>query len=491
MADQSNQDHSSKGSQLPLVVDLDSTLTPTDTLIESIIQVVKQSPLNLLRLPFWLLKGRAAFKDSVAAHASFSAKYLPYRESLLTYLRNEKEKGRRIILATAAHKSIARAVSEHLGLFDEVLATETGCNLKGKAKLEAIQERIGGDFVYAGDSHTDRLIWKAAMAGILVAVAPHTVTAVRRQVPIEHQFPKESPGFAVWLRLLRVHQWPKNLLVFVPLLTSFSFMEIDKLALTTLAYIAFSFAASATYIVNDLLDLENDRAHPRKCQRPFASARLPIMHGLAVAGGALFLAFVMALAVSKQFLAVLLLYLAASSTYSWRIKGYVLVDVLMLSVLYTLRILAGSAAVSIAISSWLLAFSVFIFMSLALLKRCAELVSLETNDTEVSRGRDYRKTDLVVLWPLGVGTALSAVVVFGLFISAPETQARYAAPNFLWLLAIGLTYWLARLWVKTSRGEIHDDPVVYALKDRASLVIGFSMIVVMLIAHGLPSGSVP
>ncbi len=473
----------------PLVVDLDGTLTPTDTLVESLVKVVKQSPLNLLRLPLWLLKGRAGFKEAIAAHSSIDLDHLPYHESLLDYLREEKAKGRQIVLATAAHQSIAERVSTHLGLFDKVLATKSGHNLKGKRKLQAIQESVGEAFVYAGDSQADLPVWKAAKAAILVGVAPHTAEAVRRNIPIEREFPKEGLGLAVWLHALRVHQWLKNLLLFVPLLTTFSFLEIGKIATMTVAFLAFSFAASATYVVNDLWDLENDRAHPRKRLRPFASARLPILHGLAVAGGALALALVMAFAVSKGFFLMLLLYLLLTSAYSWGLKEYVLIDVLMLSLLYTLRILAGSVAIGIATSSWLLAFSVFMFLSLALVKRCAELVSLEENGVKATRGRDYRVTDLVVLWPLGVGAALSAVVVFGLFISAPETQARYATPQLLWLTAIGLIYWLARLWIKTSRGEMHDDPVVYAIKDHGSRVTVFSMIAVVLFAHFITLGS--
>lgn len=469
----------------PLVVDLDGTLTPTDTLIESVVQLVKQSPLNLLRLPLWVLKGRAGFKDSIASRTGISPEHLPYCEPLLGYLREEKAKGRQIVLATAAHKSIADKISMHLGLFDKVLATETGRNLKGKVKLQAIQDSVGDVFVYAGDSHVDLPIWKAAKAAVLVGVAPNTAAEVRRYVAIEREFLKEGAGLAVWLRAFRVHQWLKNLLLFVPLLTAFSFLEIGKLVLMMTAFLAFSFAASATYMVNDLWDLENDRAHPRKRLRPFASARLPILHGLTVVGGVLALALVMAFAVSKAFFLMLFLYLVLTSAYSWFLKEYVLIDVLMLSLLYTLRILAGSVAIGIATSSWLLAFSVFMFLSLALVKRCAELVSLEESGADATRGRDYRVTDLVVLWPLGVGAALSAVVVFGLFISAPETQARYATPHLLWLVAIGLIYWLARLWIKTSRGEMHDDPVVYAIKDHGSRMTVLGMIVVMLIAHFL------
>jgi 4-hydroxybenzoate polyprenyltransferase/phosphoserine phosphatase len=473
-------------SSLPLVVDLDGTLTPTDTLIESVIKLIRQSPLNLLRMPLWLLKGRAEFKQNIASHVGIAAEYLPYNEPFISYLREENARGRQIVLATAAHHSIAGSVAAHLGLFDKVLATESGVNLKGKTKLKAIQDNVGEAFVYAGDSRADLPVWQAARAAVLVGVAPDTAKTVRRNTPIERDFPKESTTPAVWLHALRVHQWLKNLLLFVPLLTAFSFLDIGKLGTMVLAFLAFSSAASSTYLVNDLWDLDNDRAHPRKRLRPFASAKLSILLGLAMAGVMLACAFLMAFVVSVNFMLMLLLYLVLTSAYSWVLKKYVLIDVLMLSILYALRILAGSVAVNITTSSWLLAFSIFIFLSLALVKRCAELTSLSQDGRQATRGRDYRVSDLTVLWPLGVGSALSAVVVFGLFISAPETQARYATPNLLWLVAVALIYWLGRLWIKTSRGEMHDDPLVYAIRDYGSQVTVLSMIAISLLAHFLP-----
>lgn len=470
---------------VPLVVDLDGTLTPTDTLVESMIQVIKRNPFNLLRMPIWLLRGRAGFKDVVTSLSSISAEHLPYNESLLTYLRTERQEGRRIVLATAAHSRIAHRVSTHMALFDQVIATSDGRNLKGAAKLEAIIESVGHEFVYAGDSLADVPIWKAARAAVLVGVSPGLSRIVRRDTPVEREFPPERVGFAVWVRAFRVHQWIKNTLLFVPLLTAFSFMDVDILATLTVAFLAFSFAASATYIVNDLWDLENDRAHPRKRHRPFASGRIRILHGLAIAGAALVLGLVLAHEVSHGFFFLLLAYLILTSAYSWVLKEYVLIDVILLSLLYTLRILAGSVAASIATSSWLLFFSVFVFLSLALVKRCSELVSLDQAGKAAARGRDYRVSDLVVLWPLGVGAALSAVVVFGLFIGAPDTEARYATPQLLGIVAVGLIYWLARLWVKTSRGEMHDDPVVYALKNRGSRITVLAMIAMVLAAHFL------
>ena len=468
----------------PVVVDLDGTLTKTDTLHESIIQLVKRSPLRLLGLLFTLLKGKAAFKNAIAAQVDLDVTCLPYRQDFLEYLRKEKSKGRRIILATAAHQSIADKVAAHLGLFDEVLASNGGLNLKGAAKLAGIRDKLGSDFCYAGDSKADLTIWSNCSSAILAGASPQTTRAAKGMVAVEREFVNEGRSLKIWLRALRVHQWLKNLLIFVPVLTSFSFIsDISNLILACVAFASFSIAASGTYILNDLWDLENDRQHTRKRNRPFANATLPIHHGLAVAAGTLITALFLSLLVSSSFAVMLVGYVVLTTSYSLLLKSYVLIDVLLLSLLYTFRILAGSAATGIPVSAWLLAFSVFLFLSLALVKRCAELVALTDSGKAATRGRDYQVTDLTVLWPMGVGAALSAIVVFGLFISSTETQSRYASPQLLWLVAIGLLYWTGRLWVKTARGEMHDDPVVYAAKDRSSLIcLGF-MAGTMGIAH--------
>ena len=270
------------------------------------------------------------------------------------------------------------------------------------------------------------------------------------------------------MKALRVHQWAKNLLLLVPVVTGFAFAESWRFGAIALAFLAFSLAASATYLVNDLWDLDSDRAHQRKCKRPFACASISIVHGLAVAAALLIVAFFLANLVSLEFVGMLALYIVLTSAYSWSLKRYVLIDVIMLSVLYTLRILAGSVAVNVPASSWLLAFSLFLFISLALVKRCSELVSMEQIGLRSSHGRDYQTSDLTVLWPLGCSTSIAAVVVFGLFISAPETLARYESPELMWPATLGLIYWQARMWIKTSRGEMHDDPIVFAIRDAGS-----------------------
>jgi len=430
---------------IPLVVDLDGTLTATDTLHESLIKLITRSPIHLLNLPLWMIRGRAYFKNEISKRIRIDPALLPYRPAFLDYLREQKSLGRQLVLATAADRAIADKVNDHLGLFDLVLASESGQNLKGSTKLAAIKSRVAENFVYAGDSTADVSIWKEADAAILVGTDKSTTETVRKSVPVEREFHDTGSALPLWLKALRVHQWLKNLLLLVPLLTAFTFDDPVRVMNVLLALAAFCFAASGSYLLNDLRDLDSDRAHPRKCLRPFASAKLSIARGLQVAVALLLGSLVLAHFVSPTFLVMLLAYLLATTSYSWALKEYVLIDVLMLSLLYTLRIFAGAVAASVSISSWLLAFSVFMFLSLALVKRCAELVSLDSSGSKATRGRDYRVADLTVLWPLGTGAGMAAAVVFGLFISAPETQAQYATPQLLWLCVIGLIYWLGRL----------------------------------------------
>ena len=452
----------------PLVVDLDGTLTPTDTLWESVAQLLRDRPIFALLLPAWLLGGRQGFKAQIAKRVDLDLASLPWNEELLGYLRCQRDAGRRLVLATAANEKVAIAVSRHLGLFDDVIGSDAGVNLKGLAKLEVIRSRVGGRFAYAGDSAADVPIWQASQGAILVGVAPAVRKRIGATVPIEQNFEGQAMDSRAWLKALRVHQWVKNALLFVPLLTAFSFTDPAKVLAVMLAFVAFSLVASATYLVNDMLDLRSDRAHPRKRLRMLACARLSLPTAAAASLGLLALGFAIALAASLGFAGLLLVYLVLTMSYSLVLKHYVLLDVMGLASLYTLRIVAGAVTIAVVLSPWLLAFSMFIFLCLALVKRCAELVTLVGRGQPATRGRDYRVADLVVLWPLGVGSALVAALVFGLFIMAPDTQARFASPLLLWGVVMALVYWLARLWIKTARGEMHDDPVVYALTDAGS-----------------------
>jgi 4-hydroxybenzoate polyprenyltransferase/phosphoserine phosphatase len=465
----------------PLVVDLDGTFTLTDTLWESIVRLVKRAPMTVLQFPKWLLSGRAQFKERVFAESGWDATPLPLNDEFLQFLREQRH-GRRIVLATAANERIAKAVLEQHDVFDDMVASDGQHNLKGEAKLEAIRERVGPHFSYAGDSHADVPIWKAADGAVLVGVSG----AVRRALPqglnIEADFVRPKAGWSVWLRAIRIHQWLKNVLVFVPLMLGFSY-SIANCINVLAAFAAFSLVASATYLLNDLWDLDNDRLHKRKRHRPLAAGVITIPQALGAAGLLLLGGLAAGALVGPRFFALLMLYLVTTTVYSWVLKRYMMADVITLSSLYTLRILAGAVAVDVTVTSWLLAFSVFLFLSLALIKRCAELVALEASGQVGPVGRGYGVSDLRVLWPLGVSAAMSAVVVFGLFIRADETRQRFAGPEIMWLAGLALVYWISRLWIKTSRGEMHDDPIVYALKDKNSRVTVLLMVAAVTAAH--------
>jgi 4-hydroxybenzoate polyprenyltransferase len=472
-------------SAAPLVVDLDGTLTYTDTLTEVSVRLIKSAPLSIFLFPWYLLKGRAAFKAFVGSRQTLDPRTIPYRDELLEYLRAQRQRGRRTILATAANRSVAESVAAHLGLFDQVLASDQSTNLKGKVKLAAIRREVGEPFTYAGDSAADLPIWRAAATAIVVDCPPRVTRAIGNSAVIERTFAGKSKlqKLLAWVSLLRLHQWVKNLLIFVPLVTSFQFLNLGKVAALVQGFLAFSLVASATYVANDIWDLKSDRAHPRKRNRAIASGSVSIVAG--ALGALLLLVAGLALAWfdSRPFAGVLIVYLALTIAYSWALKALVLLDVLMLSLLFALRILAGSVLASAPVSTWLFGFSVFMFISLALVKRAAELVTLEQLGVPATKGRDYRVTDLKILLPLGVGTSLSAIVVFCLFISAPDTQVRYRSPELLWLVAFGMVYWTARLWVKVSRGEMHDDPIVYAATDLNSRLMILGMMGLVLLAH--------
>lgn len=463
------------------MVDLDGTLIASDTLVEGALRLLRREPWHALQLPHWVLSGRARLKNEIARRIDLPMDTLPWRADLVGYLRAERAAGRRVILATAADHKVAQRVADHLGCFDEVIASDGQRNLKAGAKLEAILAKVGPSFVYAGDSAADLPIWQAATGAIPVALPARLLRQVT--APIERQFDGVTVGLGVWLRALRVHQFVKNLLVFVPLFVSFQFVDLAKLSSALLAFVAFCMAASATYVANDLWDLDSDRAHPRKRHRPFASGALPLVDGIAVAAVLLAGGLALAAAVSPAFLGMLIAYVVLTTAYSWALKQYVLMDVLCLASLYTWRVLAGSVAIGVAVSPWLLAFAVLLFGSLALVKRCAELVTLRGLGKPSSRGRDYGVEDLVILWPMGVGLGISAVVVFCLYVGSADAQNLHRMSEMLWLVALALLYWVGRLWIKTARGEMHDDPIVFTLRDRGSRVVFTAMVALSVLAH--------
>lgn len=453
-----------------LAVDLDGTLIRTDTLWESLLRLVRERPDRALALPIWLLGGRARFKDRLAGSVVLDVASLPYRESLLAHLRDARAAGRRIALVTAADQRLADAVGAHLDVFDERVGTGSGRNLKGETKRDWLVERFGDQgFDYVGDSSADLPVFRAARRALLVSPSPNVKRRAEAHGNVAKVFEDRSAGAAAFLRALRPHQWAKNLLLGVPLAMAHEIDDPASLARLAAAFVAFCALASGGYILNDLFDLPADRRHPQKRTRPFAAGEVSIPVGLVAAGGLLIAGFGLGLfGLGREFAAWAGLYLVANCAYSAGLKGLLLVDVLVLASLYTIRLMAGAAATGTPVSDWLLAFSLFFFLSLAFAKRHVEAASLGAGESGRVPGRGYRREDTGIIEIAGLASGYVAVMVLALYINAPKVQTLYSQPKLLWLLCPLLVYWLTRVWFLAHRGELHHDPVVFALRDPQS-----------------------
>jgi len=482
---------------LPLCVDLDGTLVKSDTLVDSALALARHHPAQLLKLPGWLLQGKAAFKRHITSAVTLDVAHLPYNRELLQYVEQQHALGRPIYLATAADAALAHRIADHLGLFTGVLASDGTLNLAGNNKLAAFRQQFGDEFAYIGNASPDLPLLQNCRqpmvanptAGLRSALRSAKVTPVR-------VFQEQVSPLKAWSKALRLHQWAKNVLIFLPLLLAHDWNR-GLIAGAFVAFLSFGLCASATYIVNDLLDLDADRQHPRKRRRPFASGDLSAISGVAVV--LLFLAASLALALvvprivaalspqlvliaPLKFVQWLLIYLVTTLAYSLRLKRMVLVDVIVLSGLYTIRILAGSAATGVAVSTWLGGFSIFFFLSLAFVKRFSELESLRERGGASASGRGYHVADIEQLRSFGSASAYASVVVLTLYISDISARALYHHTNRLWLLVPVLLLWLSRLWLLASRGELDEDPVVYAITDKRSLLLGLLVVIVVLIS---------
>jgi 4-hydroxybenzoate polyprenyltransferase len=458
----------------PVFVDLDGTLVMSDTLLDAICILLSRNVFFLLLLPLWLLKGKSQFKHEVFSRVLPEAVHLPYRTALLDWLKKEASSGREVVLATATEGRMADAVAGHLGFFSAVLATRDSINLSGTAKLAAIRAHAQGrGFAYAGDSAKDLPIWEAAAEVLLVGRGSrfaHSLKAQGKQVqvwPTAHQAEGEARSL---LRAMRPHQWLKNVLIFVPLLTAHAWGQWSALQSALLAWLAFSLCASSAYLINDLLDLEADRAHPRKRERPLAAGVLsPVLATLAavmlLAGAGL-----LAIRLPASFMILLGVYLAATLAYSAWLKALPVVDVLTLAGLYTLRVLAGVEALRLEHSFWLLAFSMFVFFSLAQVKRCAELIALRPEDQRALARLGYVMEDQPLLQSMGVASGHMAVLVLALYINSEQVRTLYLHPERLWLVCPIMLFWISRVWLRTARGQMHDDPLLFAAKDPGSLL---------------------
>jgi len=485
MVDPSVEDRSSAVQvECPLYVDLDGTLIATDALWESLLLLVRNRPLDLARLPFWALRGKSHFKDRLASRVLPDPARLPYRPEVLEFLREQKQLGRRLVLATASNDRIAKSVAEHLGLFDAVIASNATANLRGSGKLAAIQSASPGPFDYMGDSRADLPLWKACHRAYVVGGSSTVSQMAEAACSMTMVLAEPRATWPAVVAALRPKHWVKNILLFIPLVFAHQLHDRAKLLAIAFAFAAMSLCASAVYVLNDLLDLESDRAHPRKCRRPFACGALSIPTGLLMFFALLAIGFAISLfGAGLPFTGALAGYLAATTAYSLYFKRKLLLDVMVLAGLYTLRILAGGVAADVAVSSWLMAFSMFLFISLAFVKRYSELQVVKEANQLQAQGRSYMIEDLDILLSTGPASGFMAVLVFCLYINSDVVRQLYARPMFLWCICPILVYWITRIWFFARRRKLDDDPVLFALKDRVSWIAGAAAVLLLVLAQ--------
>lgn len=456
---------------MPLVVDVDGTLLRTDILHETALQFVARHPFESWRLVSWTFAGKPRLKAALAGRVDCAADTLPLNNEVVAAIRAAQDEGRPVWLASASHKSQVEAIAARIGGITGIFATDGDVNLSGARKAARLVEAFGeGGFDYAGNGMVDYPVWRAAREALVVGPKGFAARA-RRSFPEAKHIAAPRPRLADYLASLRTYQWAKNLLVFLPMVAGHAY-DWASIRQTLIAFLCFCLAASSAYVVNDLLDLPGDREHERKRNRPFASGRIPVAHGpplaLLLMAGAAAGAFFLPL----WFGAVLGLYVGLTLAYSLVLKRRLLIDVIVLGMLYTIRVLGGVAAVNVGQSPWLLMFCLFLFLALAIVKRCSELVRRAANGSEEALlGRGYRAADLPVLLALGAASGVGAVLVVALYISSPEVQRLYTHPERIWLICPLLLYWIGRVLLLANRDELHDDPLIFAFTDRASWVV--------------------
>jgi 4-hydroxybenzoate polyprenyltransferase len=473
----------------PLVVDLDGTLISTDLLVESASHFLIQHPFQFFRPLLWLLRGKTVLKTELAQRVDLDVLSLPYNHDVIQWLQMQKHQGRRLVLATASHRLLAEQVAQHLHFFDEVLATEGDTNLKATAKTDALVARYGeGGYDYVGNDWPDLKVWAKAHTAHLVGASAGLIVSAKAQGNVGEVWPNNGPSSLVsLLKAMRLHQWMKNLLVFVPLMAAHQYGDAERDVLALMAFVVFSLTASSVYLLNDLVDVQDDRHHTRKRSRPFASGALSLITGWVLWPVLLLVATVLSvLFMPVLFTVSLSVYFVLTVAYSLQLKQMAVVDVLTLAALYTLRIIAGAAAIAVAVSFWLLLFSMFIFLSLALIKRYSELkVARDAGKSGALRGRGYEPDDLELVSSLGGSSGFIAVLVLALYIQDGQAAHLYATPQLIWLACPVMLFWISRAWLIAHRGRMHDDPIVFALKDKVSYGVGAFMVAVLALARVL------
>ncbi|HUU26147.1 MAG TPA: UbiA family prenyltransferase [Methyloceanibacter sp.] len=473
--DESTAHGASRVRSAVLCVDLDGTLLKTDTLYETLLAALKARPRIILQLPFWLARGRHHLKQALAreVHGSLNPSSWPRQAEVELLIAEAKSSGKTVELISAADQTHICDLPLFRQMFDEVIGSSDGLNLKGEAKARLLRERHPDGFAYVGDSAADLPVWRAATERFGVNVPPSVRRrAAREGIDLVELVPAHSalPGL---IKSMRPHQWLKNLLVLVPLVLLGPRAELSDVFTFLCGFLLFGLLTSGTYVLNDIFDVESDRKHPRKRLRPIASGNLPFPLAAVAAVGLIAVALAGSLFLNATFAWTLLAYLALTLSYSLFLKRIPLVDVLAIASLFTLRIVAGMTLVGLPPSEWLLIFSIFFFFSLALMKREVELGVMGKTGAQVLQGRGYAIEDRTLLLCFGAASGVASLVVFALFISSMMEQpsSPYATPQLLWGAMAALSYWIMRMWLLTVRGLMDDDPILYAARERASLIL--------------------
>lgn len=463
------QDTTAMADPTPLVLDLDGTLIRTDSLIEQAVAFVRRKPLSVFKLFGWVLAGRVTLKERLAVAVPLDPALLPINEDVVALAEQEAAKGRKVVLATASHADTAKLFMTRFPFISEILATDAGVNLKGKTKAEALVKRFPEGFDYAGDSSADVEVWKRARNGITVGASASTVSKAKKATNILQVIPRPRV-LKAFIKCLRPHQWAKNVLVVVPAILSGRIIDPTTILPLALAFFALSLTASATYVFNDIWDLQDDRQHWSKRKRPFASGTLPLPVGIAGAlvcfAAGLALAFMAGLAVLQW----VLVYVAVTMTYSLWLKRKVIHDAFTLASLFTLRLVVGMVAVAAVPSPWLFVFAMFFFTSLAFAKRHTEIARVIEKGGDWVNGRGYRASDLPLVLASGIASSIAAVVIMVLYIIEDAHQQSFIKNgDWLWALPPLIFLISSRIWVVCQRGDLDDDPVVFVVKDRVCL----------------------
>lgn len=469
-------------SQENIYVDLDYTLVRTDLFFESSIKYLKQNPLRIVLLILWILKGRSYAKNKLADTVSLDPETLIYEIELVDFLKRRKAEGAKISLATASNYKYAEAIAKHFGFFDDIIASSEHKNVKGKQKLKHIQEHCGSsDFTYAGDSKADIPIWEKATGVIIVNGPTRAIEKARNSNKLVAEFSTRMSLLKAFFKAMRPHQYAKNFLIFVPLLTSHLYTDPDSIFAAIIAFFCFSICASGVYFLNDLVDLDADRQHLTKKNRPLCSGNLPLPFGMIAAAFFPLISLLVALfTLPVEFLVSLTAYFLLTNFYSFGLKRVATLDVITLSLLYTVRVIAGGMAIGVTLSSWLLVFSIFTFVSLAYLKRYVELSKLDTNKQKSAKGRGYSISDNETVFTLGIANITAAVVILSLYITSSDVMQNYSNPQFLWGLVLLFLTWSNHIWTSAKRGIVNDDPVLFSVKDKISLSIAvFGLLLIL------------